>query len=170
MSITFSLKATEKSLNSLSVYVCVCVLSPLLCNLKWQQMKSTVICVDWDHIKHSLVCKGWRDCSYIGFDKSKTQTLILNHDFSSFSAVYLFTSRARYLFQMQNCHYTSRANHCLQGLISAYHRYICVRIYVLWYALIFKVFFKTGKNAWTSELKCCICVICPAKGDLLFNN
>lgn len=49
---------------SLCVCACACVFySVFLGNLKWQEMKSAVICVDWDHIKHSLVCKGWRDRS-----------------------------------------------------------------------------------------------------------
>lgn len=68
---------------SLSLSMCVCVLSLFLSNLKRQLMKSAVICVDWDHIKSSLVCKGWRDCRYIGLDNRKILMLILNVFFFS---------------------------------------------------------------------------------------
>ncbi len=33
-----------------------------------------------------------------------------------------------------------------------------------------KLFIKAGKDAWTSDLKCCNCVVCPAEGNLFFNN
>ncbi len=47
---------------------------------------------------------------------------------------------------------------------------IGIDVYVLQYALIFKTVFLTRKNAWTSDLKLCSSVVCPAEGSLLFNN
>ncbi len=48
--------------------------------------------------------------------------------------------------------------------------YISSGAYVLQYAQILQLFFKTGKNAWTSDVKWCNYVVCPADGGLLFNN
>lgn len=56
---------SERRLPDLSLSVHLCVFySVCLGNLKWQEMKSTVICVESDHFKHILVCKGWRDQLY----------------------------------------------------------------------------------------------------------
>lgn len=57
-------------------------------NLKWQQLKSTVIYVEWDHIKHSLVSKGRQDRSYTVPDTCKIQ--ILSWDFLSVCTVLHF--------------------------------------------------------------------------------
>lgn len=70
---------------SLSVHVCV-IYSVFLSNLKWQAMKSTVICVERGHIQHSLVYKRWQHHSYTGLDNSNIQTLILSCHFWSFCA------------------------------------------------------------------------------------
>lgn len=72
----------QKKNSLISLCVCVCVFcSVFLSNLKWQEMKSAVICVDWDRIKNSLVCKGWKDRCYIGLDSSKMQMLMLSCHF-----------------------------------------------------------------------------------------
>ncbi len=39
--------------------------------------------------------------------------------------------------------------------ILAYHRNISINIYVLWCVPILKLFFKAGKNVWTSDSKWC---------------
>ena len=84
------LKATEKKIPwSLSASVCV-LFSVFLSNLKWQEMKSAVICVDWDRIKNSLVCKGWKDRCYIGLDSSKMQMLILSCHFVLLFSLFSF--------------------------------------------------------------------------------
>ncbi len=54
--------------------------------------------------------------------------------------------------------------------VLAFHRYIGIGIYVLWYALILKQFFKAIENAWTGDLKLCNYVVCPVEGRLIFNN
>ncbi len=43
-------------------------------------------------------------------------------------------------------------------------------MYVLRYVLILKLFFKAGKNVWTSDLEWCNFVGSPAEGDSLFNS
>ncbi len=50
--------------------------------------------------------------------------------------------------------------------LSAYHRsYIKINI-----CSQIKLFCEAENNAWTSDLKWCNYVVCPAEGDLLFKN
>ncbi len=38
------------------------------------------------------------------------------------------------------------------------------------YALIVKLLFKPQKNPWTTDLKWCNYIVCPAEGGQLFKN
>ncbi len=49
--------------------------------------------------------------------------------------------------------------------ISAYRRYIGISVYVLWFALMLRLFLRPEKNTLTSDLKWCSCILCPAEGD-----
>ncbi len=51
-----------------------------------------------------------------------------------------------------------------------YSRYISNGIYVLEQAPMLKLFFKAGKNAWTSDLKWRNYVVCQDEVGLLFND
>ncbi len=47
-----------------------------------------------------------------------------------------------------------------------YSRFIGISVYDLRWALILKQLFKAGKNAWTTDLKCCDYIVGPAEGSV----
>lgn len=122
----------QKKNSLISLCVCVCVFcSVFLSNLKWQEMKSAVICVDWDRIKNSLVCKGWKDRCYIGLDSSKMQMLMLScHFVLLFFFFFFYTSYktsdwCEFAFYERNIRQGSYVHH-QTWLNEMWYLYVCV--------------------------------------------